>query len=337
MHRPGFRSRRSQRLLLVALVAGLLGAGGSDNGPVRAIQGRVKPNRPAPGVKDPSIPISAMQAMQQGELARAWRFANNHLQRQPRGRAGHAVLGGVESRMGWAPEALEVFDAGVGARWYGSVGHTLHANALRAVGRGAEAVALRRDDVRIELDGVRIRTYVAMVDDLRFAGDPLEAEAALAEGLSHRPRSSALLSVGADLALDRGDIAEAEAWLALIHHYAGPVRRTRHVNLRIALMEGRHELVDEIAAALIRIQPGDAIAIAAQAHSLIDRGMADDALRVLQGVEARRRGDPPLLIAEARALAALGQMARARDLAGFVQIRHPADPDARALVEALRP
>lgn len=337
MHRPGFRSRRSQRLLLVLLVVGLLGAGGSDEGPIRAIQGRIKPNRPAPGIKDPSIPISAIQAMQQGELARAWRFANNHLQRQPRGRAGHAVLGGVESRMGWAPEALEVFDAGIGARWYGSVGHTLHANALRAVGRGAEAVALRRDDTRSELEGVRMRTYIAMVDDLRFAGDHLSAEAALAEGLSHRPRSSALLSVGADLALDRGDIAEAEAWLALVHHFAGPVRRTRHVNLRIALMEGRHELVDEIAAALVRIQPGDAIAMATQAHSLIDRGMAEDALRMLQGVEARRRGDSSLLIAEARALASLGRTARARDLARFVQTRHPLEPNAQALVEALRP
>lgn len=330
MNAPRPPRRRLHLPVLVALVVGLLGAG-----PVRKGPGKLRPGRPATGMKDPSIPVSAIEALKQGQLARAWRFADGHLQRQPRGRAGHAVMGGIESRMGWAVESIDAFDAGEGARWYGSVGRILHANALRAVGRGDEAVALRRDDLRSDLEGVRLRTWVAMIDDLRAAGDPLGAEAILAEGMAETPRSTVLMSVAADLALDAGDIEGAEAWLALVQHYAGPVRRTRHVILRIAVLEQDHEQVDTVSAALLRVQPGDPVAIAALAHSLIDRGDPDGAWAVLQGVEARRRGDAALLVEQARALHAFGETADARALVGFVRARHPLDLDAQRVEAAL--
>lgn len=348
MTTPRTPHRRLHLPVLVALVVGLMGAAGGDGAIAKGpgtegagakgpegktagfkATGKMRRRRgPPKGTKDPSIPVSAMEALQQGQLARAWRFADNHLQRQPRGRAGHAVMGGVESRMGWAVEAVDAFDAGVGARWYGAVGRSLHANALRAVGRGREAADLRRDDQRDERKAVQLRTWVAMVDDLRAAGDPAGAERVLAGGMAAFPRSSVLMSVGADLALDAGDIAGAEAWLALIHHYVGPVRRTRHVNLRIAVMEGNHERVDTVSAALLRAEPGDAQALAGLAHSLVDRGEPQEAWAVLQGIEARRRGDASLLTAEARALAALGQREDARTLIAFVRDRHPLDVDA---------
>jgi len=350
VHTPNPSHRRPHLLVLAALVVGLLGAGGGNpnaKGPntkgagARSqglkVTGELRPQRrPSKGTKDPSIPTSAMEALKQGQLARAWRFADNHLRRQPRGRAGHAVMGGVESRMGWAVEALDSFDAGVGARWYGTSGRALHANALRSVGRGAEAADLRRDDLRDDRTAVQLRTWVAMVDDLRAAGEPIAAEDTLTAGLSEHPRSSVLMSVGADLALDRGDVAAAEGWLALIHHYAGPVRRTRHVNLRIALLEGNHERVDGIARALLRVQPGDPQAIAAVAHSLIDQGQPTQAWETLHGVEARRRGDAGLLTAEARALAALGRTDEARALIAFVRARHPLDQDASMVQASLR-
>lgn len=324
--------RRPHRLALVVLVTGLLGAGGTRKGP-----GKLRPARPAKSMKDPSIPVSAIQALQEGQLARAWRFANNHLERQPRGRAGYAVLGGIESRMGWATEAIEVFDAGVGARWYGGIGHILHANALRATGHGAKAAAMREDDLRDEREGVRLRTWTAIVDDHRATGDLPAAEDALANGFASYPRSSVLMSAAADLAIDRGDIAEAEAWLALIQHYAGPVRRTRHVNLRIAVLENDFGRADTIATGLLRVEPGDPLAIAALAHSLTARGQPGEALTLLRSQEAHRRGDATLLTAEARALASLGETRAARELVSFILDRHPHDIDARTVEASLTP
>lgn len=329
------RTHTPRLLLLATLVVGLMGAGGKER--LRGKLGKRGGRSPARGLKDPTIPRSAITALQEGKLLRAWKLVDNHLQRQPRGRAAHAVLGGVESRLGWAPESLEAFEAGEGSLWYAGAGRALHANALRDVGRGEEAHWLRREDTRSNRQGVQIRSYANMVDDLRAAGDVAGAEAVLAEAMGRWPRSSVVLSLGADLALDRGDLAEAESWLALTRHFNGPVRRTRHVNLRVALLEGDHERVDEIALSLLRVQAGDPVAIAAMAHARIDRGEAEEALAVLAEPEAERRGNAVVLVAEARALAAVGRTAEAEDLLAFVRARHPRDLDALSLAAQLGP
>lgn len=339
MAHPRTRTPRPRLLMLGVLVLGLMGAGGKPGKPGKMGKlgrlGKQGRRAPARGMKDPTIPVSAIEALQEGKLARAWKLVDRHLQRQPRGRAGHAVLGGVESRLGWAPEALEAFEAGEGSLWYAGAGRALHANALRDVGRGEEARWLRMDDLRSDRQGVQLRAYANMIDDLRAEGDLIGADAVLAEALGRWPKSSLVLSAGADLALDRGDLAEAEGWLALIAHYGGAVRRTRHVNLRIALREGEHERVDEIALSLLRVQPGDPIAIAAMAHARVDRGAPEEALAVLGEAEAQRRGNATLLVAEARALAESGRRNDAMDLLAFVQARHPGDRDAALLAAHL--
>lgn len=316
-------SRRFPRLLvLVALAAGLVAAGG-----------RRKKDKGFD--KDPLIPTAAVEALRAGNLGRAWVYADRFLRRNPTRRVGWAVLGGIESLRGWAPEAVSAFESGTGTQWYLGPGRPLLADALRDAGRGHEAAALRRevllDEKRVP---ARMRAYAALVDDLRAAGDASGAEDALAEALGQWPRSSLLLSVAADVALDAGDVAAAEGWLTLIDHLRmGPVRRTLVVQLRLARVQGQHERVDHVARVLGRSPGYDPVVQALVAHSLCDRGEAEEALALLG--DGLGRGDVVVAVAEARALALAGDARAAREQAVWLSARHPGQPDVAALVAFL--
>ena len=101
--------------------------------------------------------------------------------------------------------------------------------------------------------------------------------------------------------------------------------------------EGAHERVEEIASALLRVESGDPVAIAALAHARIAQGAPEEALSILTGTEAGPRGNASLLVAEARARAAVGAVGEATSLLDFVRARHPRDRDAQALFASLTP
>ncbi len=300
---------------MLALAVGLLGAGG-----------RQRKLKKKDGERGLGVPAVALEALRHGNLTRAWSEAERHLKGNPFQSPGWAVMGGVESLLGWYPEAVSAFEGGQQAIWYDRVGRPLHADALRSVGRADEAAALRRESLEGEArPAARLRAYADLVDDLRYAGDALGAEAVVAEAMGQYPRSSVAMSLASDLALDRGDVEEAESWLALIEHFAGRVHRTLLVELRLAVMVQDHDRVDRIMGKLARTGGSDPVANALLAHSLCDRGEAEEALDAARA--APGRGDVVTAAAEVRALRMLGEEAEARVLASWLLARHPEHPE----------
>ena len=277
----------------------------------------------SPAREDPTIPVSAIQALQASKLHAPG----------PRPTATCSVSPGS----GWACRARRCGDGSVGPRSLSArpgkaasgtqapAGHCMPTRC--AMSDRARSRWLRREDATSDRQGVQLRAYANMVDDLR-AGTTLEQRPSPeALGRWSSPRSS---SVPRPTSHSTRATCGGRSTLALVQHYGGQ-SATRHVNLRIAMHEGAHEQVEEIASALLRgvRRPGCHRRVG---HARIAQG-AEEALS-MTGTEAGPRGNASLLVAEARARRP-SVLLEATSLLDFVRARHPRDRDAQALFTSL--
>ncbi len=115
-----------------------------------------------------------------------------------------------------------------------------YADALREVGRGREAAELRRDRGGEEPS---LKAALAVVADLQAAGDRLGALDAVEEAEAAFPGAAVVFDYEADVRLDLGEVAEAEAALALAWHRGASTPRRVRVEARLLALAG-----DQVAA-----------------------------------------------------------------------------------------
>lgn len=152
----------------------------------------------------------------------------------------HAWLGISYSRIGAFADALPAFTFCAGSPVYENRGGiAAHADALRAIGRPEEAVALRRERLATLSDShAELALRLGIVDDHRWAAEPLLAQDAAWEAIAMEPRSQDAWASLAEAQMDAGDVEEARATLWLTTLLDGANLREHLAEARLAIIDG---------------------------------------------------------------------------------------------------
>lgn len=250
-----------------------------------------------------------------------------------------AIFGATLARAGYFGDAAATFPFAAGSDWYEQQGLGDHADALRELGRGDEAAALR---LGVLLRADRSATFDAQVM-MEIAEDHLEA-GQLGAALEAAERAVAW-GPGSPLpycTLGRVHRALGEpeaAWDALRLADRAADRQVAALELlraQLLLDAGLHE---EAFAALDSLPRGrnDNLKVwAMRAEISVQEGLPDDALLVLDHDRLRFQAAPALVEVRARALSALGRRAEAKAVVEAALEVAPARPGLRALAAGLR-
>ncbi|MCB9742329.1 MAG: hypothetical protein H6741_25810 [Alphaproteobacteria bacterium] len=247
----------------------------------------------------------------------------------------HARLGITYAMMGEYVDAAPHFTFAQGSGVYEEEGWSYHADTLRALGRGAEAAALRLERLPL-LPGEKgqLDALIGATDDLRAAGE-LEAALELAElNLALHPSSDLARAARLDVELDRQG-PDVDALLAFMDASYARSTRSLRVRVRLARMDGDLQGALTLMEGVPRrslIQP-DIIAESAELQRLI--GQPEAALWTLERPMVRTPDHPALLAVRPRVLMDLGREAEATQACAFAWSRYPADPEVKRTAEEL--
>jgi hypothetical protein len=154
--------------------------------------------------------------IRRGQYRLAVTAANALIDEQPDNADLYASLGIAWAKNSFYADALGAFSLSMGSSYYEVQGLEAHADALRAVGQGEAAAALRLE-FRVNAsasNGRLLRILLGAADDLRSVGDISGAAALLDEAESIFPRSPMLHAVRADLLMDTGELDAVDITLA---------------------------------------------------------------------------------------------------------------------------
>ena len=226
----------------------------------------------------------------------------------------HALLGIAWSRSGYFADALGAFALSGGSVAYEDLGIEAHAAALRACVGGEAAARLRQERLLSPLsENIEHRIWMNAADDLREVGELDAAEALALQGYAAFPTSSVMLSLLADLALDRGALDEADFYLWRGVQGGGGGARLDAVLIRRALVDG--DVQEALARSQpLRVQTANPRLAALRAEALRQSGDPVAALEVLERTRWRLTEEPELLAVRLQVLLDLGEDAEARAL-----------------------
>lgn len=212
----------------------------------------------------------------------------------------HAEYATGLSSTGRCVQAEPHFDLGA------DLANGARANCLREQGQARQAAALR--EAEILASATPFLHHLGQAQDLRVAGDLLGAEQAGLKAASLQPQSKRMLAFWVELALDQGDLAQAQGILALSEALPG------RAPSELLLAQARslaHEGAWQEAEVLTRQaggrgrQPTQAACL--RVRILIEEGDAPLALMVLQQPRFDDREELCLLRAHAAVHRALGE------------------------------
>lgn len=275
-----------------------------------------------------------LMAYRTGNPRIAMEAAGRLLERDPDSADAFAVMGMSLAGMGSFADAAPCFTFALGSELLEADGLNDRADTLRALGRPAEAAALRAEALPLMGEGtLALRTGLELVDDLRTAGALGEALDAAEALIGAWPYSAAAHAAHAQVLIDLGRDDEADFALWLANRRASLSRQSVEAAIRLNL---RHGDIDAAWAEVTQERlPMRAAAstVALRAELLRLRGEPEEALALLDAPRFRYPDHPLFLAARARALLALGEVDQAREVARQARALYPAHPD---VVETLR-
>ena len=235
------------------------------------------------------------------------------------------VLGAMpaERRQDW----LAFLDDATG---HAFVVRTADARNAMETGDRARASALLKA-LRTEQTGNRALTTM-LIDNERQRGNPEGARAVAQDWLKDHPRDTGIQLAAADLALALNDTAAAVGvYEALLQHE--PPLPAVHNNLAWLLRESDPARARQLAEVAHRLAPNEPDYADTLAVIALDAGEPNAALPLLQAAYQSRPTDASIAYHYARALAATGEPARARQV--LLQIRAHRFPEQAAAIELL--
>ena len=209
------------------------------------------------------------------------------------------------------------------------------------MGRGDEAASLHRERLlQPDLsEGAQLTAVVATIQDYRSIGALDQAWELVYFGMAIRPSEPRLLAFAAEVALDEGDLARADAYIFLAERdeSASPPQRLSMVQARRALAAQDPDLA--LAFLEESKQPRMSVpeAVGLRVAVLLALERPEDAMTVLSRVNLASREDPVLLAARARTELALGDLAAAEQTWAFLQRVAPGAPMFPEYVPGLSP
>jgi Flp pilus assembly protein TadD len=289
------------------------------------------PKLPAEGT------ATVLRTMRQGFNRMAMAEARGLLAERPDDEELHALLGIVLAREGHFNDALPEFIFGQGSQQYERDGIYEHANALRYLGRGEEAAALRLTRLVTESgEAEDLRIYTEAARDLRYAGDTVGAKALLDEVMALYPGAVLPIALYGDVLLDEGDVDGAYFHLFLANRITKNNPQVQILRVRLMLAEGDAEGAMVVLNKLRRSYQRNEEIAALRAETLLQSGDPDTALAYLSLKRWARRGDPQLLSRKLRALHAVGDHAEAKLLMSRLLQIYPHDREVQRAVAEVR-
>lgn len=145
---------------------------------------------------------------------------NKVLEKHPGAPGPLARVGMAQSRAGRYREALATFEPVTGTAFYEARALEDHANALRGLGRCAEAAELRTSAAFVADEERQLALWVGVIDDWLECGDLTRAEDAVEWALVFDPSAPAVHAAWADVLRLGGDAAGAEYAAAVANRSA---------------------------------------------------------------------------------------------------------------------
>lgn len=242
----------------------------------------------------------------------------------------HARQGLVFARIGEFGDAAGAFRFAEGAAFYEERCLGDHADALRFTGDAAAAAALRRSWIATLGDPKDLaEAELGLAEDLRALGDLDGAADAAARALALAPAAEDVYVTLADVAMDRGDLDEAEGQLWLADRTGGGgAPGTRTAWARLALAHGDLDTAYE-AVRRGRRKGRDLGPWAMQGEVLRRMGEPETCLSLLDSGFLRDRSRPEMVATRLACLASAGELDEAEHLARRARSLYP--HDARVL------
>ncbi|MCK6524504.1 hypothetical protein L6R49_24115, partial [Myxococcota bacterium] len=289
------------------------------------------PKAPAEGT------VTVLRTMRQGFNRMAMAEARGLLAERPDDEEIHALLGIVLAREGHYNDALPEFIFGMGSSYYEREGVYEHANALRFLGRGEEAAALRLTRLVTEYgEAEDLRIYTEAARDLRYVGDTVGAKELLEEVMALYPGAVLPIALYGDVLLDEGDVDGAYFHLFLANRITKNNPQVQILRVRLMLAEGDADGAMLVLNKLRRSYQRNEEIAALRAETLLQSGDPDTALAYLSLKRWARRGDPQLLSRKLRALHAVGEHAEAELLMSRLLAIYPHDREVQRAVAEVR-
>jgi tetratricopeptide (TPR) repeat protein len=289
------------------------------------------PTAPANGL------FTVMRTMRQGFNRMAMAEARGLLDELPDDEDLHVLLGIVLAREGHYGDALPEFVFGLGSSQYERDGIYEHANALRFLGRGHEAAALRLSRLVTESgEDDDLRIYTEAARDLRYAGDMDGAKALLDDVMALYPGAVLPLALYGDILLDEGDLDGAYFHLFLANRITKNSPQVQILRVRLMLAEDDTEGAVMLLNKLRRSYQRNEEIVGLRAEAFLQAGDPDAALAYLNLKRWARRGDPQLLSRRLRALHGVGEHAEAKLLMDHLLWVYPHDREVQRAVAEVR-
>ena len=228
--------------------------------------------------------IDALRAV--GRLDEAWRLAHDRLGRDSVTASQQLTWAEVALEAGHAGEALSLAERLSADPDVGERARLVAGRALFGLSRPAEARDALRVTLPVEPDPP---TILALVDAIAMTEG---IEAALEEVRQWRHRDLAWRDVNARRALWEhlvGDRTAANRVLTVLQ--SNDARRAHLLRAEIALAEWRGLDAEQILLPLVRDHPGDALGLDLLSAALARQRRWDDALAVVEDLEAQRPGE----------------------------------------------
>ncbi len=247
----------------------------------------------------------------------------------------HAYAAIASAKIGRYADALLSFESAIGSEFYEAKGLDEHATTLRVTGHVEEAVQLRREALASAPRALgQVQIAFNLADDLRAAGDLQGAEDAAYFVLSETPGLEEVYALFADIALDAGDLEEAELQLWYADIYGVRTARTRAARGRLQLAYGDLDAAfDEVAAGRMRTR--NHLPWAIQAEVLRRSGNPAAGLNLVESAFLPDKERPDMTAAKLACLASLGELEEAEDLRQWALDVYPRDPSVRAASQVL--
>lgn len=252
----------------------------------------------------------------------------------------HSMLGSTWARLGWYADAEGCFRVESSGEWYELGGLTDHADALRELGYGHEAAALRLERRLVVKEQSEMNLLLGAIDDLRYAGDLAAAEDVAWELAGLFPNSSVVNAYLADIMLDQGRTEEGWYYAMRALEPETPAIRARMVEVRLLVAEGDLVTAEANLATLADARGRSTRIAATRARVMRLQGRSRDALDLLDVRRWTQGEHPELLAVRIEALHDEGEHSEAKALLERAMAVYPTHPDvmlARAHVESAQP
>lgn len=240
----------------------------------------------------------------------------------------HCMLGIAYENAGRYADAYTSLELGMGSTICDREGLGPMANTLRALGRGDEAARVRLERLlQAEDADTEVTTLLELVDDYRAAGDRLAAWDAAMRAWAIMPRGALVLATLADLAMDDGDIEEAQRLMWLTKWVGDGPPAVRLTSVRLAMVEGDLDRAEQL---LVELRPRTKRLWKGSVLQAELRRRADDpeaAQLVLDAKYLRGSEYPALLAEQVLVQADLDQWAEAEMTLDRALSLYPTDPD----------